>query len=186
MLVLTGDSQLIVLQVSAYHAPYGRTQGKKSPRAVQETLSAFGGKEAPSQDVYKQAYDKTLELICSQGSEGKELALETLSWLVFASTSLTSAQLLHALATQPNALHFDDGSISDIEDVVASCCGLIAVEDTTTIVHLAHHIAYTFLKGSGSSWLVDFHSRLSNVCVSYLSLRNFDSGMCYYWEEYRQ
>jgi ankyrin repeat domain-containing protein 50 len=59
-----------------------------------------------------------------------------LTWVVYASRSLTVEDLRHAVASSPDTLIFDKCRLATIELIVGVCCGLLTVEEETGIVRL--------------------------------------------------
>ena len=118
---------------------------------------------------YNEAYTKTMARICGQVEEQKELAIETLMWIVYAERLLTCEELVHVLATEPDDLVFHDDNIPDIEDVMSACCGLLILEEKTRLVRLVHRTAQEYFNGDGRSWLPGAQTKLSKVCNAYLN-----------------
>ena len=148
-------------------------KGKKSPGALRKALKSFG----TGTSAYAKAYDKTMKRIAGQIEDQKELAMETLMWIIYAQRPLKTPELLHALATEIDKSTFDQDDIPDIEDVLSACCGLVIVEQESEIVRLVHRTAQEFFQDSGCTWLTGAHSKLSRTCITYLSFMDLVEGV---------
>ena len=138
-------------------------RGKRSKGHLEKTLSSL--KKGTS--GYQDAYTKTMERISSQDQDS--LAIDALSWIVYAARPLKVSELLHALGTIIDASKFDESFVPDIEDVMSACCGLIHIENGSKIVRLIHSTTVDYLKGDGVAWLKDGHTKLSDVCNTCLA-----------------
>ena len=107
--------------------------------------------------------------ICGQVQDQKELAIETLMWVVYAERLLTCGELVHVLATEPDDSVFQDDKVPDIEGVLSACCGLLILEEKTSLVRLIHRTAQEYFKEDGRPWLPGAQTRLSKGCNIYLN-----------------
>ncbi|CAF9918715.1 MAG: hypothetical protein GOMPHAMPRED_001603 [Gomphillus americanus] len=110
--------------------------GSRSPRYLRRKLQSF----SHGASGYNEAYTKTMARICGQVQDQKELAIETLMWVVYAERLLTCGELVHVLATEPDDSVFQDDKVPDIEDVLSACCGLLILEEKTSLAFLEHLI----------------------------------------------
>lgn len=155
-------------------------KGKRSPRELRKTLATL----AKGTDAYNQAYCNTMERICGQIQEQKELAIETLSWIVHAKRSLTTIELQHALGVEKGEPVFFEDNIPDLQDAISACCGLVAVDEESNIVRLAHYTTQEFFEKKGDFWLPNAEVELTNTCVTYLSFDSFSNGRYMTPEDY--
>jgi len=79
-----------------------------------------------------------MERINDQRSGFKELAEQVLSWITYAQRPLTILELQHALAVESGEPKLDEENLSDIEDLVSVCAGLVTVDQESSIVRLVH------------------------------------------------
>ena len=79
-------------------------------------------------------YEKTMDRI--EGREESDLAMRTLTWLVYARESLTMDGLRHALAVDVTTFTYDPDLLVDAEVLLSACCGLITFEPETELVRL--------------------------------------------------
>ncbi|MCJ1465337.1 hypothetical protein MMC07_003955 [Pseudocyphellaria aurata] len=92
------------------------------------------------------AYDAAMEQIKGQQPEDKMLATNILSWIVHAQRPLTMKELCHALAVQPDDIMSDQDIVTDLEDVVSVCAGLVTVDEDSGIIRLVHYTAQDYLQ----------------------------------------
>ena len=79
-----------------------------------------------------------MERINAQSKHRVQLAMETLTWIVYAQRQLKSKQLLHALAVEEKSTELDHDNIPDIQDVLSWCVGIVTWDIETDIVRLVH------------------------------------------------
>ena len=123
---------------------------------------------------YQNAYAKTMERISSQDRDG--LAIDALTWIVYAARPLKILELQHALGTKTNTSEFDESFIPDSDDILDACCGLIRIENESEVVRLIHRTTVDYLKGDGAAWLKEGHMKLSDVCNTYVDFIDVKQG----------
>lgn len=89
--------------------------------------------------VYDRAYEKAMDRINDQADEQRHLAKQALSWITCAKRPLTSTELQHALALEEGQSTFDMNNVSDMEDIISVCAGLVAVDKESHVVRLVHY-----------------------------------------------
>ena len=97
------------------------------------------------------AYDQAMQRIEAQKPGMRIIAQKALAWITYAKGPLPVDQLRYAIAIQRGHLQFDEEHLSDIDDIVSACGGLITVDqgqDTDT-VRLVHHSTQHFLIKTG-------------------------------------
>jgi ankyrin repeat protein len=103
----------------------------------------------------------------------RDLAINALTWLVFAERALTIAELRHALAVQLCDKNFVT------EDLLTSACaGIVVVDQGTNAVRLAHYTAEEYLRDNKSTIFQDAQSRMAETCLVYLSFKEFSQVPC--------
>ncbi|CAF9930458.1 MAG: hypothetical protein GOMPHAMPRED_005659 [Gomphillus americanus] len=145
-------------------------QNKRSKGDLEKTLHSL----EKGDSGYQYAYGKTMERISSQDRDG--LAIDALTWIIYAARPLKILELRHALGTKANTSEFDESFLPDSDDILDACCGLIRIENESEIVRLIHRTAVEYLKGDGVKWLKDGHAKLSDVCNTYLTFKNVKQG----------
>ncbi|TFK21252.1 hypothetical protein FA15DRAFT_672753 [Coprinopsis marcescibilis] len=118
-------------------------------------------------------YEATMERI--DGGPTPHLALQALTWLVYAREPLTMDDLRHALAVNTETFTYDSDHLIDPETLFSACCGLITFEPETKLVRLVHYTAGDFLKSYISKVDPDVQARLACTCVARLRGCGFEN-----------
>jgi ankyrin repeat protein len=118
--------------------------------------------------------------INGQVTDLKIMALDVLAWITCAKRPLTTVELRHALAIEPDESEFNEDNISDLDDIVSVCAGLVTVTPDASgdIIRLVHYTAQEYFERSWSRWFPDAHSNIATACVTYLSFDAFQTGIC--------
>lgn len=124
--------------------------------------------------AYDSVYDETMKRIEQQSSFSKDLAKRILGWLTFSTRPLTAVELQNAIAVEIGEPLFDESNITDIEEMILVCSGLVVVETNSNVAKLVHFTAQEYLKRTSKSWFSDIHDFLTDTCLTYLSFDNFD------------
>ena len=148
--------------------------GKRSPKAFRAALERL----PKGSQAYDDAYAEAMERIEGQVADSQQLAKQALSWITCAKRPLTSTELRHALAVEINGVEFDDENLSEIEDVLSVCAGLLTIDEESDIIRLIHYTTQEYFVRTWNSWFHDAQEDITKVCVTYLSLNAFDSGFC--------
>ena len=104
--------------------------GKRSPKAIRTALK----KLSRGSDAYDHAYKEAMERIEDQNEDSRELAKQVLSWITCTRRPLTTLELRHALAVEIGESKLDEDNLSEIEDIVSVCAGLVTVDDESDII----------------------------------------------------
>lgn len=143
--------------------------GKKSPKTLRIALA-----QLPSgSQAYDHAYKDAMRRIESQVADQVELAKAALSWIACARRPLTTAELQHALAIEIDTDEFDPESIPQLEDIVSSCAGLVAVDKESDIIRLVHYTTQEYFERTKDEWFPNMEGELAIACVTYLSYSCF-------------
>ncbi|ETS84555.1 hypothetical protein PFICI_02580 [Pestalotiopsis fici W106-1] len=140
-------------------------------------LTKSRGSSVDKGSIYKNAWQR----INSQRHSHKELAIKTLIWVVYAQRPLTTIELQHALSIQTDESESSKGVPPTIEDVVWSCCGLLAIDQELDQVRLVHHTATEYfmaMADQGAMWIQNPATMITDSCLTYLSYTAFESGEC--------
>jgi hypothetical protein len=121
--------------------------GKKSPKAVRAAIAALQSLSLES-NVYDVAYNDAMLRIEGQVTDQEDLAKQVLSWITCANRPLNIAELQHALAVEINEQELDKENISEIEDAVSVCAGLVTVDRESGIIHI---YIYIFIQHKSTS-----------------------------------
>src|SRR5438045_2939678 len=147
---------------------------KLNPKAIRNTLK--GLPKGP--DALNITFDEAIERINGQRSGFKELAEQVLSWITYAQRPLTILELQHALAVEPGEPKLDEENLSDIEDLVSVCAGLVTVDQESSIVRLVHLTAQEYFERIRLKRFPNAQSKITTTCLTYLSFDVFAKGYC--------
>jgi Ankyrin repeats (3 copies)/Ankyrin repeats (many copies) len=128
------------------------------------------------EQAYDEAYDDTIMRIEAQLPGKVVLAKKTLSWITYARRPLTTDELCHALAVEPNEDTLDKDNIPYIDDLVSVCSGLITITRETNIIRFVHYTTQEYFARIIEKWNPAAQEEITLTCLSYLSLLHFRSG----------
>ena len=123
-------------------------------------------------------YDQAMRRIEAQKRGMRLIALKALGWITYAKRTLSVDELRYAIAVQQGRSQFDEEDLSDIDDIVSACGGLITVgqgQDTDT-VRLVHYSTQQFLMKTGGKYFPDALEITANCCLTYLLYSTFERG----------
>jgi ankyrin repeat protein len=143
--------------------------GKRSPKAVRIALD----KLPTGTDAYDSAYDSAMERIEGQMAEQTELAKQALAFLTCARRPLSTLELQEAMGVEVGELELDPDNYPDIEDIIASCLGLVTVDDDRSIIRLVHYTTQEYLERTLDRWFPAAEAMIADVCLSYLCLNRY-------------
>jgi ankyrin repeat protein len=149
--------------------------GKISIKTVRTALKIL---PTGSEAAYDQAYEDVMKRIEGQITDQKKLAERVLSWITCAKRPLTTPELQYALAIETNASKLDEDNLSQVEDIVSVCAGLVTVDDESDIIRLVHYTAQQYFERTQKRWFPNAQSEITRICVTYLSFNAFDKGFC--------
>lgn len=96
------------------------------------------------------------------------LALTTLTILVTARRALSQDELCHALAVSLEAKDVDeDDDVRHIEDVLATCAGLVTVDTESDIVRLVHKSTQEYFQRNRTRIFPMAEHLMGNICSIY-------------------
>ncbi|KAK5660449.1 hypothetical protein OQA88_12994 [Cercophora sp. LCS_1] len=162
---------------------FGSLRNKLTPKAIKNTLQQLQKKspeltEDQNHELLASAYDQTMERINEQKEGNKTLAKRVLAWITCAKRPLTGLELQHALGVRTGSCELDQDDLTEIEDMVSKCAGLVTVEKESRIIRLVHYTAQEYFEGTQGKWFSTADSDITTACVTYLSFNAFRSGMC--------
>ncbi|KAH6911280.1 hypothetical protein BKA70DRAFT_56204 [Coprinopsis sp. MPI-PUGE-AT-0042] len=133
-----------------------------SRHELEKTLEEFPPQIA---DVYSQTWDR----IINQSLGKTMLAMNVLTWVLYATRSLSIEELRHAVATCPDTHIFEPRRLVTAETLVGVCGGLLAIEKETKQVRLVHYTAKDVLQTLLVKVVPFPHSLLAAICTVCLS-----------------
>ncbi|KAJ2988192.1 hypothetical protein NUW58_g4110 [Xylaria curta] len=148
--------------------------GKRSPKALKTALT----KLRTGFDAYDHAYDDAMERIKGQVTDQEELAKQVLSWITHAKRPLMIVELQHALAVEVGDYQLEEENLSQIEDIVSVCAGLVTIDNESRIIRLVHYTTEEYFLRTHNRWFPNAQLDITRTCVTYLSFKAFKSGFC--------
>ena len=112
-------------------------------------------------------YAQTLQRIREQKGDRSRLGIEVLVWVSHSVRPLQISELRHALAVEMELTDLDPENIPPWGTVLASCLGLVVVDEKTSTVRLIHYTLQEYLSGPGI--LPNAHKTLGQTCLAYLN-----------------
>jgi ankyrin repeat protein len=126
----------------------------------------------------EKAYEDAIGRLKSQLPGDAALAVQVLTWIIYAERPLTTTELCHALAVEVNEASLDSDNIPDIEDIVSVCAGLVSIDKDSDIVRLVHYTTQEYFEGIREDWNPTGQSDITRICLTYLSFDTFRDGTC--------
>ena len=124
------------------------------------------------------AYDQAMRRIEAQKPGMRLIAQKALGWITYAKRLLSVDELRYAIAVQRGHSHFNEEDLSDIDDIVSACGGLITVDQGQDIdtVRLVHYTTQQFLIKTGGRYFPDALEVNAVCCLTYLLYNTFERG----------
>lgn len=128
------------------------------------------------------SYERILERVNKSNKQNQNMVRNALHWIVYADDSLTTTQLLQALAVQNGDTVFDSSAVTTEEELLHWCSSLVRKNRSSGTLELAHFTVEEFLitidpiaKPCFSSYrLSGDHTLLAEACVAFLKCKSFD------------
>ena len=122
------------------------------------------------------AYDGALRRIESQRDGFRFLAKRLLGWLTYSKRLMTITEVQHALAIEPNTQDLDEENLSDVDEIVSFCAGLVVVNEEKGILRLVHYTTQEYLTRNGDEILHTAQQDNAVSCLTYLLYDQFGDG----------
>jgi ankyrin repeat protein len=132
------------------------------------------------------AYKEAMDRINCQDSNSQELASKALSWIICAKRPLTARQLQHALAVKPGDDEVDKDDITEPEDIISVCAGLVTIDQESEIFQLVHYTTQEYFEKHRAFLFPAAESLIVQTCITYLSLGTFETGYCTTQKEFEE
>ncbi|KAG8525235.1 uncharacterized protein KY384_008879 [Bacidia gigantensis] len=141
---------------------------RASPKAIKMALQ-----EIPKgTTALTSIYDSVMARIYDQTPYARDQAIKVLSWLFFSVRALSVEELCYALAIEPGSDAFDHDNLSNIEDLVAVCKGLVSVHQESEMVRLSHYTLQEYFLQTAARYLQDGELTIASSCLTCLSYKN--------------
>jgi len=106
-----------------------------------------------------EVYNATLSRLKAQKGSKWVIGLKVLMWVLYSGRPLRGEELSHALGVQIGSTDLDPESVPALKTLVASCLGLVTVEQPSSTVRLMH-----FTLSSDPALFSNPHSAIAEVC----------------------
>src|SRR5205807_8860124 len=113
------------------------------------------------------AYRVAMNRIEAQGGAKSKLGMDTLMWVSRSERPMTADELCHALGVQIGSTDFNPESVPSIQTLLASCLGLVTVDQTGSTVRLVHFTLQEYLD-SNSEIFRNPYAMMAEICLTYL------------------
>ena len=107
-----------------------------------------------------------------------QIAKQALAWTICAKRRLTTLELRNALAVEAEDCELDEENLSDLEDIVSGCQGLVTVDEESDVLRLVHYTAQEYLQRTCDTWFPNANHEIARTCLTYLSFDAFKAGSC--------
>ena len=137
-------------------------------RRKKKLAEMAGGKELGD------AYTATLKQLKPQEGDTPGLGLQTLMWLSCSERPLRVDELCQAMAVEIGSADPDPENAPTLQELLASCLGLVTVESSSSTVRLVHFTLQQHLLDDPTIFHCP-HSTIAKICLTYLnfaSVRN--------------
>ncbi|CCT73748.1 related to ankyrin [Fusarium fujikuroi IMI 58289] len=124
------------------------------------------------------AYTEAIDRIDSQRPGCRDLAKSVLTWISIARRPLTTSELRHALAIEPDETELDECNLPELEDMLSFCEGLVVADEKSNIISLVHYTTQEYLDQVRHKWLPNSHKEVALNSLAYLSYDDFAAGAC--------
>ena len=114
------------------------------------------------------AYTEALRRLREQGGNESELGMKVLMWVHHSERPLHADELCHALGVEMGSEDLDLENLPDLQIVLSSCCGLVTVDASSSVVRLVHFSLQEYLLNN-SALFQSPHSAIAEVCLTYLN-----------------
>ena len=122
------------------------------------------------------AYDGALQRVESQRDGFRRLAKRLLGWVTYSERLMTITEVQHALAIEPDTSDLDEENLSDLDEIVGFCAGLVIVDEETQIIRLVHYTTQEYLRRNGDRMLPSAQQDIAVSCLTYLLYDQLGDG----------
>ena len=113
------------------------------------------------------AYTGTITRLKAQKGNKQRLGLQALMWVLCSERPLRAEELRHALGVEMGSTELDPENIPALRTLLASCLGLLTVEESSFTVRLVHPTLQEHLSHDRTLFL-NPHSTIAEVCLTYV------------------
>ena len=113
------------------------------------------------------AYTATLTRLKAQKGNKATFGLRVLMWVLYSERPLRAEELCHAMGVEVGSTDLDVENVPALRTLLASCLGLVMVEESSSTVRLVHYTLQEHLL-SDPTLFHSPHSTIAEVCLTYL------------------
>jgi hypothetical protein len=117
----------------------------------------------------RETYNAVMERISNQPETDRKLAQKVLAWITYAKKPLNTKAFQHAVAVYADMTTIDDGDLTNVEDLISVCAGIVTYDEQSDGVRLVHYTTQGYLEER----LIDVKCELATSCLHYLGLKEF-------------
>jgi Ankyrin repeats (3 copies)/Ankyrin repeat len=147
---------------------------KLNPKAIKTALQMLP-KGSGALDT---TYGEVIKRIESQAQGLVELAKRVLSWIACSKRQLNTAELQYALAVEEGESELDAENITETEDIISVCAGLVTIDQESDTIRLAHKTTQQYLERILKDWVPLAETDIAKTCLTYLMFQEFANGVC--------
>src|SRR5437588_10768022 len=114
------------------------------------------------------AYTATLTRLKAQKGNKPTFGLRVLMWVLYSEQPLRAEELCHAMGVEVGSTDLDVENVPALRTLLASCLGLVTVEESSSTVRLVHYTLQEHLL-SDPTLFRSPHSTIAEVCLTYLN-----------------
>lgn len=122
------------------------------------------------------AYDGAIQRLENQREGFRSLAKQLLGWLTYSKRLMTVKEVQNALAIEPGTPDLDEDNLSDIDEIMGFCAGLVIVDEETQVIRLVHYTTQDYLRTNGDRLLAPAQQDIAIGCLTYLLYDRFGDG----------
>ena len=123
-------------------------------------------------------FEITLQRIRTLPRGKRRIGMSTLLWVTQAQRPLRMSELREALAVRAQSSMLEESYSPTEQTIVEACMGLIILEQATSEVHFIHQTVREHVREKQFDSLREATCDLEHLCLTYLLLRDFESGPC--------
>lgn len=145
---------------------------RTNAKMVKQALEAL----PKGSDALSSAYDGAVQRVEHQREGFRLLATRLFGWLTYSERLMTVKEVQHALAIEPETSELDEDNLSDIDEIVGFCAGLVIIDEETQIIRLVHYTTQEYFRRNGDRLLASAQQDIAISCLTYLLYDQFENG----------
>lgn len=139
-------------------------KNKTSAKEIRTALTMLSS----GSNAYNDAYEEAWYRLNAQPEEHRNLARQTIAILLTARRPLSVEELCHALSVDTNDEQVDDEEdMRNIEDILATCVGLVTADPGSNMVRLVHKSTQDYFSRHRSEFFPDAEGFIGRICAIY-------------------